>query len=64
VIAVYRCGYAATTNYEITWLYAGLQYCYLQDRRQHGYEHPKVIFPPGAVDRSVIPKGASSLGLS
>jgi hypothetical protein len=23
-----------------------------------------VIFPPGAVDRSVIPKGASSLGLS
>ena len=26
--------------------------------------HPKVIFPPGAVDRSVIPKGASSLGLS
>ena len=46
------------------WLYAGLQYCCLKDRPQHGYEHPKVIFPPGAVDRSVIPKGASSLGLS
>jgi hypothetical protein len=33
-------------------------------RRQHGYEHPKVIFPPGAVDRSVISMGAASLGLS
>ena len=29
-------------------------YCYFQDRLQHGYEDPKVIFPPGAVDRSVI----------